>query len=446
MNRRSSAIVFGAAVGGCLILLVCTAVLGVSFFLVAARANPLSSLVPAAGNRIVTVGNDGNIYVMDAAGKSRAQLTKDGDAGTAKRYDFPTWAPDGRHIAYVGITYSNANPTSAALYSSDPGGGPSRTLFQSDQSFPFYLYWSPDSRNVTFLASKNGSDLTLNVADTAGDQDSVKQLESGSPLYWAWSPDAKHLFLHIGGTRDESDSAQIAILPFGQSAHSLSVSPGSFQAPSISPDGQHLLFSQEGDNSKQTVTVSNADGAEARPLFDYKGRISLGWSPDGNRIAYIVTDSSMNLPTFGAVHVVGADGKNDQSIADHVLAFIWSPNGHRLAYLTVPANGNSTSFYRFKGLAQTGGNDVKLEWQVKDFDTGQSHTLGVFAPTDSFISTLPFFDQYTRSTTFWSPDSAHFVYTNADTTDAGSIWVADAAGNTAPKKIGEGMIAFWSLR
>jgi Tol biopolymer transport system component len=455
MRNYSRLFILSAALGGCLVLLACLATLGFAGYYVLSQGNPVAVLsqglpfagfAPTALNRIVYVGNDANIYVVDPSGAHKTPLTKDGDGGTARGYDYPAWAPDDRHIAFVGVSFASGSATDATLYNVEPTGASLRSLYKSDQFLPFYLYWSPDSRYITFLTSKGPNSLALRVTDSEK-ENSMEELDSGAPLYFAWSPDSRRMLLHVGGTLQDSSDARLALLPFGSkaAAQSLASSPGAFTAPQWSPDGQRVLFS-EVDGNQQAVAIANAQGSNPKTLFDYQGRIAFSWSPTGDRIAYIVTDPTLNLPNFGAVQVVAADGQNARAVSDdHALAFYWSPNSKRLAYLTValPANGSSR---RAVGPALQVNPQIQFQWKVKDFDTDKVTTLATFDPTESFVGTLPFFDQYARSATFWSPDSQQFVYSTADSTGAGSIWVADASGKTPPHQIGDGMIGFWSWK
>ena len=75
-----------------------------------------------------------------------------------------------------------------------------------------------------------------------------------------------------------------------------------------------------------------------------------------------------------------------------------------------------------------------------------TRTIAVFEPTQDFLQVLPYFDQYARSMTFWSPDSRQFVYTQTDANGAPGVWVADIAGNANPQRIGDGSIAVWSWK
>jgi hypothetical protein len=68
-----------------------------------------------------------------------------------------------------------------------------------------------------------------------------------------------------------------------------------------------------------------------------------------------------------------------------------------------------------------------------------------FDPTNQFLQTVPYFDQYYLSLTFWSPDSRYLIVTKRDDEAGnGSIWVVDTTGEEEHRKIGEGTLAVWS--
>ncbi len=447
MKNRSPLFLLTAALGGCLVLLACAAAFGFGAYYLLSQGTLLGAVAPASVNRIVYVGNDLNIYTVDPKGAQNTPLTKDADGGNARSYDYPTWSPDNRHIAFVGIDYSGGNANDGTLYSVTPDGGKPLALYKSDQFIPFYLYWSPDGHFVTFLTSKGQDQLALRSAQV-DKENSMEELDSGAPLYWAWSPDSQLMFLHVNGARSDSNQARLALLPFAHrsSAQPLPSNPGSFAAPQWSPDGQHLLFSSEDNKQQQAVAVSNAKGGDPKVLFNYDGRISFTWSPSGDRIGYIITDANTRLPNYGHVRVVDANGQNSTDVSNEdTLAFFWSPNGKRLAYLTIQVASNGSSS-RIPRLAQQGGPPIQVQWRVKDFDTGKTRTTATFVPTESFLNILPFYDQYARSITFWSPDSQSLVYASVESSSTGTIWVADVAADTQPRKVAEGVVGFWSWK
>jgi hypothetical protein len=64
------------------------------------------------------------------------------------------------------------------------------------------------------------------------------------------------------------------------------------------------------------------------------------------------------------------------------------------------------------------------------------------------MQTVPYFDQYHLSLTFWSPDSRYFVATTEvpDTQGEAAVLVLDTAGQESPRQIGEGTLAIWSWK
>lgn len=468
MSNRTRVLILITALAACVLLLVCSAVAVGGYYLfknsgpISANpftTNPFSALTaPPSLNRIVFVGNDFNIYVADPANGAAVALTHDG--GTDHAYNFPTWSPDDRRLAFVGYTFQSGSPTEGALYTISPSGENLTPVFKTSQNFPFYLYWSPDSQFISFLANKDSGTIELAIART-DKADSMQEIDTGSPFYWAWAPDSSQMFTHVGGTRADNDAARLALLaPKAQGTpHSLDAAPGQFQAPQWSRSGK-LLYSTS-DGADQAIAIGDISGKDAKKLVTYPGRASFALAPDSLLVAYILTDADTRLPHLGPLRVMDATGENIRLVSeDPALAFLWSPDSSRLAYLTVTV-GNNQSNWNFRtlpplastqpekfalppDLAQGGQSQVQLHWHVWDRATNTSRIVASFVPTSSFLNVIPYFDQYANSSTFWSPDSRALVYTARDTETSGSIYIADAVGDTPARKIGEGSLAFWS--
>lgn len=462
MSRRNSIFVLVGALVGCLLLTVCAVGIIGGFVYFNTKGNPLAALsAPAAVNQIAFVGNDFNIYVTDPAGGTKTALTQDG--GSNHAYNYPTWSPDNHRLAFVGYTLqANGTPQDGGLYTVAPTGQNLTPIFKTTQNFPFYLYWSPDSQVIGFLANKDSSQIALNIAHS--DQpNSNQELDSGSPFYWAWAPDGSQMFTHVGGTRSDSGDARLALLAaqVKNSPQPLPAAPGEFQAPQWSRDGK-ILFSTL-DNSQQIIELSDASGANLVKLASYTGRASFALSPDASAVAYLLTDAQTQLVNFGPLRIVDNKGANMQVVsAQPSLAFQWSPDSTKLAYLSVDLTNNQSNFNltapppaiastapeKFPATVNTdqGGNtQILLHWNIWDRTTGTSRVIATFVPTLSFLNIIPYFDQYANSTTFWSPDSKSFVYT-ANESSNGVVYIADAGGTNSPRKIAEGVIAFWSWK
>ncbi len=445
MSERKSFIIVGSAIG-CLALLFCigvAALFGISVY--NSGALPTQDV-----NRIAYMDNELNIQVVDFNGEHRVALTSDAKPDNDLAYVFPTWAPDSQRLAFVRIGGTSTNPDGSLLISRVSGGEPA-TIFKSGSQVPFYLYWSPDSQRIGFLAESN-SGMALMLGNADGKED-ARKLESGSPLYWAWSPDSRTMLAHVGGSKRTSRTARLTLLRWqtNDSPQTLAQGPAAFQAPQYSPDGSAILYAGTGDSDQDALYVANADGVNAQTITNYKGRIAFAWSPDGQKIAWMTTPADSEMPHFGPLFIGDKDGKNARQIGNEdLLAFNWSPDSKRIAYLTLsrPGSQGCLDCSRVPGLAAPleQGNALQFRWRIAEVDEGRVWTLVNFVPTANFISVLPYFDQYARSVTFWSPDGKNFVYTRREGEGFGGVWVTGMIENSKPRRIADGTLAVWSWK
>ncbi|MBI5030438.1 MAG: PD40 domain-containing protein [Chloroflexi bacterium] len=448
MTRRAKVGIVAAVVGLSLLLLclcVATWVAYVNFApVIASAANPKV-------DRIAYVDNDSNIQLVDATGTQRVALTTDASETAGRYYIFPTWAPDSQRIAFIGALGTDQS-REGELFTLPVKGGDRAIVYKSSEMVPFYSYWSPDSQRIAFLA-QNDTEMVLLLGHPEGKQD-VRKVESGAPFYWDWAPNSQSLLMHIGGSRHDSNEAHLAIqgVSAGNAPKALDHGPSDFEAPHYSPNGAQILYAGTHNSDGDALFVADAQGTNARLITDYVGRIAFAWSPDGKKIAWIVTDVDSGLPHLGQVMVSDADGSNAKPLAgERTLAFYWSPDSQQIAYLTVVignSRGCADDCGRLPGLgapllqAQT----VHLRWRVVNLADNQVRTLATFDPTQTFLLMLPYFDQYSRSTTFWSPDSHKFVYTQEEADGSGTVWVADVTGKEEARKVGDGTLGVWSWK
>jgi hypothetical protein len=82
--------------------------------------------------------------------------------------------------------------------------------------------------------------------------------------------------------------------------------------------------------------------------------------------------------------------------------------------------------------------------RIADPGDGTSRDVTTFRPTSDFLRILPFFDQYLRSTTIWSPDSRDLVLSGYDAAGQETIFVVSSDGSGDPRPLVSGTLAFWS--
>jgi Tol biopolymer transport system component len=397
---------------------------------------------------IVYAGIDGNIYTIDRVGENQTAITDDASlsftAGdTGRIYQYPTWAPDGDHLAFIELSGSGQSDLRARLLNVSIGSGETVETFSSDVYLPFYLYWSPDSRNISFLSNGTGEGgLVLHLAAADGSGSHIAG--TGQPYYWDWSPEEDEIFIHTGGAAAENPEARLAFMsmddPFP--SQEIDLQPASFQAPAWSPDGETIAMAVETETGEALVLQERLSGKQ-RTIAEIDGAVAFAWSPDGSQLAYTASPPAGSDTANKELYVVQPSRTEEKRLlaSGLIVGFFWSPDGQHLAVLkpALPGQGDN-SLIAFQQPSR-----INLALQVVDVETGKVRQLITFAPSDSFLNLLPFYDQYQRSMTLWSPDSREMVVAALDDQDEPGIYVIDALEGGS-KRIADGDLAFWSWK
>jgi Tol biopolymer transport system component len=218
------------------------------------------------------------------AGAPRA-LTTD----TSFRKSLPVVSPDGTRVAYVSTT--RGEQPNIWMMTID---GRNHLPLTSHESADFRPHWSPDGRQVYFLAMRDG---------------------------------ARGLFAVDVTTRRETVLHDLATAQ----RHTGTTLPGSLAELRISPSGAEVAFSLiEPPAGRRRLYVGPLAPFAPRPLTD--GTQSVGfpaWSPDGRRIAVeIKAGSAMHA---GVIDVAtGALRQLTNQPGQHWVRS-WSPDGRRIA-------------------------------------------------------------------------------------------------------------------
>ncbi len=402
------------------------------------------SLSPGNG-RIAFITQGGEIATISPDGENLRTLT-----ATDKRFQFPAWSPDGLHIAAIG-----GNRGGSGVYlvrDIDGTDEPDERYFSRTQG-PIYLYWSPDSSQLSFIANHTGNDLALYLTSVDGEPDS-RVLSTGSPFYWNWFSSGEKMLIHSGGV---GENARLALLDVtGESGDEMIAAPGFFQAPAVSANGRFWAYAeeQEGGLSWLTVWDRETDNMERRR---HAGLIAMGWSPTADQLA-VISGSPETTDFFGPLRVLDLGTGEEQMITqDMVLSFFWSPDGRYLAYISVSGMNNDvqvqnvqeakknvaakTAVFPTTPVQQDDSHLFQLH--VVNVATGENRLLAQYTPTFVFLSQfLPYFDQYAHSHRVWSPDSSAVVLPMR--IDARNRIVVVPIDGSPYKAIASGDMPFWS--
>ncbi|MEX0787594.1 MAG: hypothetical protein WD040_02225 [Anaerolineales bacterium] len=415
------------------------------------QSSLLSSFERQSG-RIAYIGSDGNVQIIDQGARHAVALTSDAlgipdAAGRTVYYDYPTWSPIDRRVAFRRVmSVQGGSLTSSILVASEDGGDPIE-VYRSGTDAPIYLYWSPDGERIGFLTGGlAGRPLALRVARADGEETAV--IDSGRPYYWAWSPADSSIFAHVGGTAS-SDPAQarLSLLGLNESITEIGMDlePGLFQAPSYSPDGQSLLFATHLDSGVGELMLTNASGEGRTVVAEFPGAVAFAWAPRGHKVAYIASGAAGERLPGDLFFLDLEDPEHPVQIkteAEEVVAFFWAPDGERVAYLvpvviTVPGT---------EAPAQVSIDEILLALYVAESSDGTTKFLGNFRPSQATLGILPFFDQYQRSATIWSPDGNYLVISALYGADAEVLFLVPSSGNIEPRYLVDGGQAFWSWK
>lgn len=398
---------------------------------------------PNRVNRIVIVNDDGQIETMAPDGSEQRQLTD-----VVFNFQFPAWSPDATAVAAIGASRASSSifllPDTAAANIEDP-----IQIYRENNYSPFYLYWSPDGEQISFLASHVSRGMTLNVVPAAAGS-TRSELLQGSPIYWQWTANGQQMLLHSGVASDDSRLTFLSPTDLENSADDLA-NPGLFQVPGISANGRYLAYAESvnGDNSQLVIADTTSGGQQE---VRHAGLVAMGWSPTSDLLAF--TSGRPDSDNFwGELQLFDAETGDVRLLSRNlVVGFFWSPDGRSLAVISAPQDngeiiaaapwGAQDSANRLGKRVQQ-GHSFNFTLTVIDVASGEGRVLGEFEPTFLFLSQfLPFFDQYALSHRIWSPDSDALVLPVREGSRS-MIYVYPADGS-AKQLLAEGTMAFWS--
>jgi hypothetical protein len=415
---------------------------------------------PGIAPLIALVDPSGALLTVDLAGRRTTVASAPGITS-----GFPAWSPDGARLAAVrasagDVTVSVYDVPRAASSATPATSVAPIVAYRSATVEPFYLYWSPEGRLVSFLANE-GSDVSLRIAPADGSapldgSGPGAVIRRGAPLYFDWIA-TDRLILHVGVGGD-AFLGEVGL--DGTERAAARPNPGDFRAPVVGADGRLIAFVR-GQTPAAELVVASRDGSSehATPV---SGVTAAVFDPTGARVATIApADATMAALAFpiGPLRLMdGTSGELRTLLDGSVVGFWWAPDGRTIAALRLqPGSGSTVAGSRLgapgtvaaafaaasPSLAPGPPTNPELHLVFVSVD-GAVRSDRAIQVTRRFVNQfLPYFDQYALSHRVWSPDSSAIVLPIVDDAGRDRVAVLPADGGE-PSLVLVGSSGFWS--
>jgi eukaryotic-like serine/threonine-protein kinase len=380
------------------------------------------------------------VYVRSAApGGSERQLTSDGQQNIE-----PSWAPDGKTIAYHSVgrqgiwlapATGSSSPRQLAPFGSRPSWSPdgSRVAFRSAAPNDLAWFdWGGVGESTIFTVDADGSHLH---------QVTIAGNPAGRHADPVWSSDGNHIiFASLGqmGARSSRNTLWAVDPASGELKQIATGNLVNQVSPALSPDRQTVYFGAMGADGFAIYSTQLSGGTPAAVLYRTGKDVPTGIavSRDGKRLFFT------RMRTLSQIWQTGTESSPAKALyQDEVVRAklpAYSPDGGHLAYVVQPRNAiqdvwmmnadgsNATPVVSDQGLANGPGwtADGTAIWY--SFMTPGGFQIRRFRPADGSQQVLlDSKEVHTRA--HLTPDMREMVY------DSGrplNIWIRPLQGGS----------------
>jgi Tol biopolymer transport system component len=289
------------------------------------------------GKTFVTVSSSSNIAVLELASGRIRVVTRAG--ARYRAVSSPTWAPDGRRIAFA---QQNCSHCPYRTVVAAAGGSSTEPLrgWQDDANEPA---WSPAGGRIVFTTTEHGErelasyglregrgrKLELHEeAEAGGPEEEVE-----SPNHPVFSPNGRMVAFDAETTRERTKIFVLDLL--SSELREIENEADHNASPAFSPNGKRLVFAQIDPQYAWDICVVRLAGSSQICLTRSSANdVDPSWSPDGRSIIF-ASDSDDPGHLIRSLYIMRADGRGVRRLTsgfdDGAPAF--SPDGTEVAFV-----------------------------------------------------------------------------------------------------------------
>jgi len=213
-----------------------------------------------------------DVWVMRGDGSDPVRLTDD-----PANDMFPTWSPDGQHIAFVSDREGNREIFVMKV------DGTQQINLTHHAAEDWTPAWSPDGASIAFSSYRDGN-WEIYVMDASGNNPQRLTRNDAADYAPCWSPDGKHIAFQ---SNREGNWDVYTMDSDGKALLQLTADVATDSSPSWSPDGTTIAFETYRDGNMEVYLMA-VDGSEQRNVTEdiYSNEHGPVWARRGSRLLY----------------------------------------------------------------------------------------------------------------------------------------------------------------
>jgi hypothetical protein len=364
---------------------------------------------------------------------------------------FPS--PNGEYVAsIINSGYSHRQIGEKILISSLKGGQKNILIELPGYYRVHEVSWSPDSKNIIYLAHFSPEDVTkvklsLRTFSISENKQFIitERLDSDYSIRdFQWSPDNTRIYYYLGDTKNKTVKLIVSLsngnkefVVAGEGKENIETSPSTY-APttwrSWSSDGKKIAFFVNNDNYTTDLFTASLDGSNKNKIGINVAitHWDMTWSNKGNFISFNSWDINEKKEVL---RIIASDGSNEILIPQYT-DYLWTPDNKLISYdkrakellVVNPGLGITTKIP--VGLGHNGslldfkispdGETICYNFQISEKDDSGFYPIGLFVvnidgSNHYNISTTILDGSWSETNEYsgpsiWSPNSQYIVF------------------------------------